>query len=374
MTRNPISPCSAGTSSPTQFGEPQRTSELTPDGSCVGGRSPADRKLAVINLFAVVVPPLGLLAALVLLWGVAFNWWYLLILGGMALISATGITVGYHRLCTHRSFNTSATLRYLFAAAGSMAVQGPVIRWCAEHRKHHQYSDTQHDPHSPHMSQEGSWGEGIRATLRGAFHAHLGWLFVGHGRGLGRYSADLKADPALVLADRQFVHWVIAGLLFPAVLAGLISMSWWGFLLGFLWGGLVRVLLVHHITWSVNSVCHLWGTHPFESGDESRNNALVAALAMGEGWHNNHHAFPASARHGLRWWEFDASYLLIRLLAAVGLASHVRVPSAERVRARRERSAAALSSRATASSTGATCAEMQTGRARGPAGDHPSQS
>ncbi len=302
-----------------------------------GGRSPGDRKLAIINLFAVILPLLGLAGAIVLLWGVAFNWWYLLLFGGMSIVSATGITVGYHRLCTHKSFTTPAALRYLFAAAGSMAAQGPVIRWCAEHRKHHQHSDSEHDPHSPHMSLHGSWGDGILATLRGAFHAHMGWLFAGHSKGLGKYSGDLKADRALVLADRQFVFWVIVGLVFPALLGGLVSTSWWGLLLGFLWGGLVRVLLVHHITWSVNSVCHLWGTQPFDSHDESRNNPVVALLAMGEGWHNNHHAFPTSARHGLRWWEFDFSYYLIRALASVGLARNVRVPSRERVQSRRLR-------------------------------------
>ena len=140
----------------------------------------------------------------------------------------------------------------------------------------------------------------------------------------------------LELANRQFVFWVIAGLVFPGLLAALISLSWWGLLLGFLWGGLVRVLLVHHITWSVNSVCHLWGTQPFDSHDKSRNNPVVGLLAMGEGWHNNHHAFPTSARHGLRWWELDLSYLLIRVLAVLRLASDVRVPPPERVRSRRK--------------------------------------
>jgi stearoyl-CoA desaturase (delta-9 desaturase) len=304
-------------------------------------KSPADRKLALVNLGAVVLPLLGLAGAIVLLWGVAFNWWYFLILGTMAVVSAAGVTVGYHRLCTHKSFETPAWVRYLFAAAGSMAVQGPVIQWCAEHRKHHQHSDKENDPHSPHMSQHGSWGEGLWATFRGAFHAHVGWLFAGHSKGLGRYSADLKADRVLVLANGQFVFWVLFGLLFPAVVAGLVSMSWTGVLLGFLWGGLVRVLLVHHITWSVNSVCHLWGTRPFDSRDESRNNALVGLLAMGEGWHNNHHAFPTSARHGLRWWELDFSYLLIRALALVGLARAVRVPDREKIESKLRRRKAA---------------------------------
>jgi len=159
-------------------------------------RSPGDRKLAIINLLAVLLPVLGLAGAIVLLWGVAFNGWYLLLFGGMSIISAAGITVGYHRLCTHKSFTTPAVLRYLFAAAGSMAVQGPVIRWCAEHRNHHQHSDSEHDPHSPHMSRHGSWGEGFVATLRGAFHAHMGWLLAGRSRGLARimHEANRPAD------------------------------------------------------------------------------------------------------------------------------------------------------------------------------------
>lgn len=293
-------------------------------------RAVAERKLATINLGAVVVPPLGLAVAIFLLWGVAFNWWYLALLAGMTLVSGLGVTVGYHRLCTHKSFETPAFMRYLFAVAGSTAVQGPVIRWCAEHRKHHQHSDTEEDPHSPHMGEDGSWGEGIWATARGAFHAHMGWMLYHRSRGLRKYSADLRADPAIALADRQFLFWVVVGLLLPALLGGLCTMSWWGVLLGFLWGGLVRVALVHHVTWSVNSVCHLWGTQPFQSHDQSRNNAVVGILSMGEGWHNNHHAFPTSARHGLRWWELDVSYLLIRTLAFCGLAKDVRVPTVER--------------------------------------------
>ncbi len=297
--------------------------------------SPGDRKLAIINLAAVLVPIAGLIAAMLLSWGVAFNWVHLAVMAVMAFVSACGITIGYHRLLTHRSFQTSAVLRYAFAAAGSMAVQGPVIRWCAEHRRHHHHSDTELDPHSPHMSKDGSWGEGMLATLRGAYHAHVGWLFAGRMRGLGKYSRDLRQDPALVAADRHFPWWVLAGLVVPAVLGGLLTWSWFGVLMGFLWGGLVRILVVHHITWSVNSVCHLWGARPFDSHDESRNNPIVGMLAMGEGWHNNHHAFPTSARHGLRWWEFDLSWQIIRLMRLVGLARHVRVPDAGRIAARR---------------------------------------
>jgi stearoyl-CoA desaturase (delta-9 desaturase) len=298
-------------------------------------RSPGERKLILINLAAVLVPPVGLIAALALAWGSYFNGWYLLLLVGMSMLTATGVTVGYHRLCTHRSFETPPALRYFFAAIGSMAVQGPVIRWCAEHRRHHQHSDKLGDPHSPHMSPDGSWGEGIWATLRGAYHAHVGWLFSTRSKALGKYSMDLRADPVLVRVDAQFVYWVLVGLFLPGVITGLLTMSWMGALLGFLWGGLVRVFVVHHVTWSVNSICHLWGTRPFVSHDESRNNPIVAFLAMGEGWHNNHHAFPASARHGLRWWEFDASYILIRSLSFVGLTWDIKLPSRERMKRQR---------------------------------------
>jgi stearoyl-CoA desaturase (delta-9 desaturase) len=258
----------------------------------------------------------------------------------MFLVTGLGITVGYHRMATHLSFRSPAWVRYLLAVAGSMAVEGPIIEWCGEHRKHHQHSDLAGDPHSPHMSPDGSWGEGIRGTLRGAFHAHVGWLFSGETsevKGLDKYTKDLRADPAIVAADRQFVPWVIVGLLLPAVLGGLITMTWSGALLGFLWGGLVRVLLVHHVTWSVNSVCHLWGSRPYRSHDESRNNAIVGILGLGEGWHNNHHAFPTSAKHGLAWWQFDLSYLVIRALWIVGLARDVRVPDKARRDAKRVR-------------------------------------
>ncbi|MBX3355688.1 MAG: fatty acid desaturase [Phycisphaeraceae bacterium] len=297
--------------------------------------TPADSKRRLINLFAVLLPPGGLAVAIALLWGTAIDAVSLSLFLGFSVMTALGITVGFHRLCTHRAFTTPAPVRYMLAAAGSMAVQGPVITWCAEHRRHHVHSDTEGDPHSPHMGDHGSWGEGWWATLRGAFHAHLGWLFAPHQGGLGRYSRDLERDPVLVAVDRQFRLWVLIGLIAPAVIGGVITLSWYGAITGFLWGGLIRVMAVHHVTWSVNSICHLWGSRPYESGDESRNNFIVGVLAMGEGWHNNHHAFPSSARHGLRWWELDASWWLIRLLSSVGLAKDIRLPSHDRVSARR---------------------------------------
>lgn len=294
-------------------------------------------KTAIINFLAVTLPFAGLIAAGILLWGSMFHWIDLVLLVTMTLISGLGITVGFHRLCTHKSFDTPAFMRYAFAAAGSMAVQGPVINWCAEHRKHHQHSDADGDPHSPHVHGDITWGRGVWGTLRGAFHAHVGWLFERRSTDLDKYAVDLYRDPALVAANRHFALWVLIGLLLPAAVAGLVTLSWFGALLGFLWGGLARVFLVHHITWSVNSVCHIWGSRPFNSHDHSRNNAIVGILAMGEGWHNNHHAFPASARHGLKWWQFDLSYLVIRSLGLVGLARKIRTPDQQRIDAKMRR-------------------------------------
>lgn len=295
--------------------------------------NPADQKRRLIHIVAVLLPPGALVIALVLLWGVGVEWVSMSLLIAMTLITSMGITVGFHRLCTHRSFRTPAFVRYAFAAAGSMAVQGPVIQWCAEHRRHHIHSDTEEDPHSPHMGVNGSWGEGFWATMRGLYHAHVGWLFGPRSRGLGRYCKDLRRDPALVAADRHFRFWVFFGLVAPAIIGGLLTMTWFGALLGFLWGGLIRVLVVHHMTWSVNSICHIWGTRPFDSDDESRNNVIMGVLGLGDGWHNNHHAFPSSARHGLRWWEIDASYWVIKALSFVGLAKDIRKPNPERLRA-----------------------------------------
>lgn len=300
-------------------------------------RAAVERKLRIINLFTVIVPFVGLAAAIALLWGVAFNWVYMALLVGMTIATSLGVTVGFHRLFTHKSFTAPAWVRYALAAAGSMAVQGPVIWWCGEHRRHHQHSDTEHDPHSPHMGHHGSWGDGVLATFRGAFHAHLGWILAAKTQDLTKYTKDLSQDRVVMAASRQFVPWVIVGFLLPATIGALVTWSWMGLLLGFLWGGLVRVLLVHHLTWSVNSVCHLWGTQPFRSRDESRNNPIVGVLGFGEGWHNNHHAFPTSARHGLRWWELDVSYWVILGLQAMGLASKVRVPDRARMESKRTR-------------------------------------
>lgn len=281
----------------------------------------------IATLLAIVVPFLGLSAAVFLSWGWGFSWLHLGLLLGMYMATAVGITVGFHRLFTHRSFETTRRIKLGLAILGSMALEGPMLKWVAMHRRHHQHSDGVEDPHSPRHH-----GEGWRGLIAGAFHAHLGWMFDRDPENLQRYVTDLAHDRLLRFVSNTWHVWSAIGLLIPALLGGLITMTWAGALLGFIWGGLARVFFVHHVTWSVNSVCHLWGARPFATRDESRNNALFGVLALGEGWHNNHHAFPTSARHGLQWWQFDLSYWIIRGLKAVGLAWNVKVPSPERIR------------------------------------------
>ena len=283
---------------------------------------PLAGKLAI--LAAIVLPVLGVGAAIVVAWGWGVTWVDLGLLAGFYLLTAIGVTVGFHRLFVHRSFETVTAVQVALAALGSMAVQGSLFRWAARHRRHHQHSDTEHDPHSPHRYRSGPLGR-----LRGLWHAHIGWAFGPDARGLTRYVRDLRKSWALRLTNNLFPLWVALGLAAPAVLGGLLTGTWAGALTGFLWGGLVRVFLVHHVTWSVNSAGHLWGTRPYRSADHSRDNVVLGVLALGEGWHNTHHAFPTSARHGLRWWQPDASYYLIRLLALVGLAWDVRLPTRE---------------------------------------------
>ena len=284
------------------------------------------------TLAAITLPLVGLAAAAVLLWGRGFSWIDLGLLVGMYLLTAFGITAGFHRLFVHRSFAAPMPVKVAFAALGSMAVQGDLITWVGIHRRHHRHSDTPDDPHTPHHH-----GRGLGGWLRGCWHAHVGWLFAPPPADLERYVKDLRRSPTLTRVSDLFLVWVALGLILPAVLGGVIAGSWAGAVSGFVWGGLVRVLLVHHVTWSVNSACHLWGRRPYASGDHSRDNLVFGVLALGEGWHNSHHAFPTSARHGLRWWQPDASYWLIRGLWLVGLAWDVRQPTRTARRARRRR-------------------------------------
>jgi stearoyl-CoA desaturase (delta-9 desaturase) len=270
----------------------------------------------VANVVATVLPVALVGLAAWLTWGGALRWPDLVVFAVTYLLTGLGITVGFHRLFTHRSFKTSPALRALLGALGSAAVEGPVIEWVANHRKHHQFSDLPGDPHSPHVEH----GNGWRGALRGLFHAHMGWLFNSDPMAdEERYAKDLLADPVVRFIDRTFLLWVIAGLLFPFGLGVALTGTIVGGLTGLLWGGAVRMFFLHHSTFSINSLCHFFGRQRFATGDESRNLLWLALPTLGEAWHNNHHAFPTSARHGLRWWQLDPSAWLIAGLERVGL-------------------------------------------------------
>jgi stearoyl-CoA desaturase (delta-9 desaturase) len=278
------------------------------------------RAAKIANVGALVVPFLATLAAIVLLWDRLVSWHDLALLAVMYFVTASGITVGYHRMLTHRSLRTQKATEYVFAGLGSMAVQGPVIAWVADHRKHHAHTDVEGDPHSPHVGH----GEGVMGVLHGLWHAHMGWLLSEHGRAdWKRYAPDLYEDRGMRLINRRFVSLVVLGLAIPALAGYLLTGTVVGAATGLLWGGLVRVFLVHHVTWSVNSICHFLGSRRFAVDDESRNVFWLALPSLGESWHHNHHAFPRSAVHGLRRWELDPSALVIRAMERVGLAWNV---------------------------------------------------
>jgi stearoyl-CoA desaturase (Delta-9 desaturase) len=270
----------------------------------------------VANVVVMVVP-LGLVGlAGWLTWGGALRWPDVVVLAIMYVLSGLGITVGFHRLLTHRSFKTSPAVRAVLAALGSAAVEGPVIEWVANHRKHHRFSDEPGDPHSPHVDHAAGW----RGALGGLFHAHVGWILGGEAMAdRERYAKDLLADPVVSFIDRTFLLWVALGLAAPFALGVALTGTLVGGLAALLWGGAVRMFLLHHATFSINSLCHCFGRRSFQTGDQSRNLLWLSLPTLGEAWHNNHHAFPTSARHGLRWWQLDPSAWLIAGLARVGL-------------------------------------------------------
>ncbi|HTN25002.1 MAG TPA: acyl-CoA desaturase [Solirubrobacteraceae bacterium] len=286
-----------------------------------------DGRERVLRVVVFGTPPLVLAVAGWWSWGDMLHWHDLVVLAITYTLTGLGITVGYHRLFTHRSFKTGRCVRALLAVLGSMAVEGPVIDWVATHRKHHRFSDQPGDPHSPHVGRAPGW----RGSLRGLAHAHIGWIFRGKDRANpARYAKDLLADRDLRFISRTFPLWVLAGLALPFGLGVALTGTIAGGLGGLLWGGAVRVALLHHATFSINSLCHCFGRRPFATGDESRNLAWLAPLAFGEAWHNNHHAFPGSARHGLGRWQLDPSAGLICALERCHLAWDVNRISAAR--------------------------------------------
>jgi stearoyl-CoA desaturase (Delta-9 desaturase) len=278
-----------------------------------------------------LVPALALVWAVQRAWGGSLHWQDLVVFAITYFLTGIGVTVGLHRLLTHRSFATYPWVRGVLAALGSAAAEGPVIEWVANHRMHHAYSDHEGDPHSPHVGHSSGW----RCALRGLVHAHVGWVFGMDGvASEARYAPDLLADPVVGFVDRTFIVWVLAGLAVPFGLGAALTGTVSGALTGLLWGGVIRIFCLHQATFSINSLCHFFGAKPYETGDESRNLAWLALPTLGEAWHNNHHAFPTSARHGLGRWQPDPSAAVIGVLERVGLAWDVVRISPERRLAR----------------------------------------
>jgi len=279
---------------------------------------------SIATIIAVLLPVIGVACAITDLSLHGPDWFAISLMLSFYLASGFGITLGYHRYFTHRSFETVKPIRYLLAILGSMAVQGSIFFWVGTHRKHHQNSDQPGDPHSPYHRKSRT-----PSLLLGLWHAHVGWIFSQHPNQRASASADLAKDPILCVVDRFFLLWVGLGLFLPALIQGLATQSWHGFWQGWIWGGLARVFLTHHVTWSVNSVCHVFGARAYNTPDQSRNNWLVALPSLGEGWHNNHHAFPTSARHGLAPFQIDLTYGIILLLKSLGLAWAIKTPTSE---------------------------------------------
>lgn len=274
----------------------------------------------------VVVPLLALIAAVPIAWGWGLNWTDVALAASFYVLTGLGVTVGFHRYFTHRAFKAKRGLRVALAVVGSMAMQGPVIGWVADHRRHHAYADRAGDPHSPWR-----FGTSAAALAKGFWYAHMGWLFERDRTNARRFAPDLLNDRAIRIVDRLFPLLTIATLLLPAVLGGMITWSWWGALTAFFWASLVRVAALHHVTWSVNSICHMIGDRPFTSRDRSANFWPLALLSFGESWHNSHHADPTGARHGVGRGQIDISARVIWLLEKLNWVSQVRWPKPERL-------------------------------------------
>jgi stearoyl-CoA desaturase (Delta-9 desaturase) len=270
-------------------------------------------------LFVTIAPLVGLVFAVVSLWGWGLTPVDVAAFAAFYAVTGIGVTVGYHRLFTHRSFEASRIVRIVLAVAGSMSLQGSVIDWVSTHRRHHAYADKDGDPHSPHLETEGYAG-----IMRGLWHAHLGWLFDIEKTSSERWAPDLLKDRDIRRINAAFPVLAIASFALPAVIGFAVTGSFSGALRMFLWAGLARIFLLHHVTWSVNSICHFYGRRPFETTDESTNNWALSLISFGESWHNNHHAFPTSAVHGLGRWQVDLSAMVIVGLERLRLVRNVK--------------------------------------------------
>jgi stearoyl-CoA desaturase (delta-9 desaturase) len=311
----------------TTLSDPQTST--APAIATLGGETQSRKEQVALALF-ILVPFAALVAAVPVAWGGWLGWTDVAIAVPMYFLTCGGVTVGFHRGFTHRSFKPNRATKIALAVLGSMAIQGPVVRWVADHRKHHKFSDKDGDPHSPWK-----YGDTVGALWKGLWHAHMGWLFDEEQTPQHKFAPDLIQDRDIVVVSRLFWLWTLVSLLLPPLVGGLVTMSWQGALTAFFWGSLVRVSLLHHVTWSINSICHTVGERPFLSRDKSGNVWWLAVLSMGESWHNLHHAEPTSARHGVLRGQVDSSARIIWLLEKAGWVSDVRWPDPERVERKR---------------------------------------
>lgn len=283
-----------------------------------------------IALAVNIIPLIGTIIAIFLGVKNGIKGWEIALLLTFYFLTLTGITVGYHRLFAHRTFETSKVTKILLVILGSMACQGPLLYWASNHRRHHQYSDHPEDPHSPHCSKTK-----IFNSLQGFWHAHIYWVATHEITNILVFGKDLLKDSITIKINRLYPCWVLIGLAIPTLIGGLIEGTIEGLVLGFLWGGCVRLFLSSHFTWSINSITHLYGSRPFNTKEWSRNNIWLALPTLGEGWHNNHHAFPNSAKLGLQFWQIDIGYWIVRGLEIAGLVWNVKFPSAEAIAAKK---------------------------------------
>jgi stearoyl-CoA desaturase (Delta-9 desaturase) len=325
-----MTPPTATAEAPTRPPEaPTATAEEVARLGTLGADRQSRKEQVALALF-IGVPFLAIAAAVPVTWGGWLGWTDVAIAVLMYAITGHGITIGFHRFFTHKAFKPNRALKVVLAVAGSMAVQGPVVRWVADHRKHHKFSDRDGDPHSPWR-----YGETIPALAKGFMHAHMMWLFDPEQTPQRKYAPDLLKDRDIVRVSRAFPGLVAVSLLLPAVLGGLITWSWAGALTAFFWGSLVRIGLLHHVTWSINSICHTVGQRPFKSRDKSGNVWWLAVPSMGESWHNLHHADPTCARHGVLRGQVDSSARMIWLFEKLGWVHSVRWPVSERIDSKR---------------------------------------
>ncbi|MGI5352877.1 acyl-CoA desaturase [Streptomyces sp. CA-250714] len=319
----------ANSPKPAPADSPQGVSPDSLPSATLGGEKRRSAEQIALLLF-ITVPFVALVAAVPLAWGWGVSWLDLGLLVAMYYIGCHGITIGFHRYFTHGSFKAKRPLRIALAVMGSLAVEGPLVRWVADHRKHHKFSDAEGDPHSPWR-----YGETIPALMKGLWWAHVAWMFDEEQTPQHKYAPDLVKDPALRAVSRQFVMWTVVSLMIPPVIGGLATWSWQGAVTAFFWGSLVRVALLHHVTWSINSICHAVGKRPFKSRDRSGNVWWLAILSCGESWHNLHHADPTCARHGVERGQIDSSARIIRWFEKAGWAYDVRWPKHDRLDSRR---------------------------------------